>query len=270
MTWTILAGIVAGAALVAVGVLVPRLRAAAHEAAAARLDAERLSGELQTARSQLEKAEGKARRAGTELADVRKKLDKSRKRAAQLHGEARPGTPAASGLAAEKALEEARQARDAAREEAESLGAELSRLRAEQVAARRASEHADTTESEALERKVAASERELETAREALGKATAEVDRLKKKIRSQETLYVSIRSELEVKKDRIRAQTEEIERLHALKVALVDPIPPRADEADAVSEPLETASEAAGEQVDLPSEPEPEPLPESGSPAGPA
>ncbi len=64
-----------------------------------------------------------------------------------------------------------------------------------------------------LERRAEAAERELEEARE-------QVERLRRRIRNQEVLYTSVRSELEVKKDRLRAQQEEIERLRALRVVL--------------------------------------------------
>ena len=39
---------------------------------------------------------------------------------------------------------------------------------------------------------------------------------------NQEQLYASVRSELDVKKDRLRAQEEQIQRLQALKVAMSD------------------------------------------------
>ncbi len=233
-TLTIIAAAVAVAAGVAAGLLFARWRAAGMDAAAARVEAERLGGELGATREQLEKAQAKARRATSELAEVRKKLEKSKKRTAQLHdeGRGRTGAPGGAGLAGEQALEEARQARDVARAELEAVSAELSRLRAEKAEAaeedrRPAPAAVAGIEVEALQAQSAAAAEALVAEREALRRANAEVERLKKKAKSQETLYVSIRSELEVKKDRIRAQQEEIERLHALKVALVDPLPPR-------------------------------------------
>ena len=68
--------------------------------------------------------------------------------------------------------------------------------------------------------------------------------RMRKRMSNQEQLYASIRSELEVKKDRLRAQDERIQRLEALGVALgsdvePEPVPdaePVPDEGSAVSD----------------------------------
>ena len=55
-------------------------------------------------------------------------------------------------------------------------------------------------------------------------------------MRTQDALYASLRGELEAKKDRLRTQQEELERLRALEVVLAPPpaadtaTPPSADE----------------------------------------
>ncbi len=46
--------------------------------------------------------------------------------------------------------------------------------------------------------------------------------RIRKRMSNQEILYASVRAELEVKKDRLRTQEEQIQRLQALKVAVID------------------------------------------------
>jgi predicted nucleic acid-binding Zn-ribbon protein len=46
--------------------------------------------------------------------------------------------------------------------------------------------------------------------------------RLRKRIDNQEQLYASLRGELEAKKDRLRTQEEQLQRLQALKVAVLD------------------------------------------------
>ena len=46
--------------------------------------------------------------------------------------------------------------------------------------------------------------------------------RLRKRIENQEQLYASLRAELDVKKDRLRAQEEQIQRLEALKAAVIE------------------------------------------------
>ncbi|MBW2496839.1 MAG: hypothetical protein JRF61_06150, partial [Deltaproteobacteria bacterium] len=55
-----------------------------------------------------------------------------------------------------------------------------------------------------------------------LDEARTNEARLRKRIARQEELYAALRGELEVKKDRLRAQTEQIERLQALKVTVVE------------------------------------------------
>lgn len=46
--------------------------------------------------------------------------------------------------------------------------------------------------------------------------------RMRKRMSNQELLYASVRSELDVKKDRLRTQEEQLQRLQALKVAVLD------------------------------------------------
>jgi hypothetical protein len=45
---------------------------------------------------------------------------------------------------------------------------------------------------------------------------------MRKRMSNQEQLYASIRAELDVKKDRLRTQEEQLQRLQALKVSVVD------------------------------------------------
>jgi len=46
--------------------------------------------------------------------------------------------------------------------------------------------------------------------------------RFRKRMDNQEQLYASLRAELDIKKDRLRAQEEQIQRLQALKAAVID------------------------------------------------
>ena len=50
----------------------------------------------------------------------------------------------------------------------------------------------------------------------------ANLQRLREKLDTQQQLYVASRGELEAKKDRLRTQTEEVERLRALSVVVRD------------------------------------------------
>jgi predicted nucleic acid-binding Zn-ribbon protein len=224
--------VVAGVAALA---LFLRARALGVELAEGEIDREKLRGELAASRAQLEKASAKARQRGDELGELRKKLDKQKRRAAPAKGTA-PAAGAARVGELEQELETARQARDAAREEATGLSAELSRLRAQ--LAERATPPPAAVEAQPAETPllvndaITALQRRVDEAEQARGAAQAELvearkqtERLKGKARTQEVLYASIRSELEAKKDRLRTQQEELERLQALKVAVIDPIP---------------------------------------------
>ena len=44
--------------------------------------------------------------------------------------------------------------------------------------------------------------------------------RMRKRVTNQEQLYASLRAELDVKKDRLRTQEEQIQRLQALQAAI--------------------------------------------------
>ena len=57
---------------------------------------------------------------------------------------------------------------------------------------------------------------------QALTAARETESRMRKRMSNQEQLYASLRSELEVKKDRLRTQEERIQRLQALEVAVAD------------------------------------------------
>ncbi len=61
-------------------------------------------------------------------------------------------------------------------------------------------------------------EDEIEVARHELG-------RWRKRAENLDKVYMVLRGEHELAKDQLRTQTEELERLRALKVALVDPVP---------------------------------------------
>ena len=123
-------------------------------------------------------------------------------------------------LERETDLEAARQERDAARHEANNLVAEVSRLGAELAAKNAEEPSGEDPRIEALGEACAAAKKELEASREATEDLRKAKARLAKKVSTQELLYVSLRTELEAKKDRLRGQQELIERLQALEVAV--------------------------------------------------
>jgi uncharacterized membrane-anchored protein YhcB (DUF1043 family) len=158
-----------------------------------------------------------------EVADLRKRLDKAKRRVAQ----AAPKNVAVGSASVitelESQLEEARRLRDDSRQEAEALSRELSRVRqASSVSAVKV--ETPVVEDAQLE----GLRNQLEEARAALTRAKKELEasektrlKLKRKMDTQELLYVSIRSELDAKKDRLRTQQEELERLMALKAVVL-------------------------------------------------
>ena len=83
---------------------------------------------------------------------------------------------------------------------------------------------------------------ELDAARSKLADLALQLKRQQGKALTQDKLYASMRLELEAKKDRLGAQQEELERLRALRVALVEPEPePEAEPEPEVAAALPTA-----------------------------
>ena len=187
-------------------------------------------GHSQRQRDQRDKG---LRRAESELEKATRKLAQAEKRAAQTKESARAERAEAAdcirrleaqiaqvgegteSLAQDLARSRAELDASAAQvERAETRGQELEQLVAAQPAP------ADPEELRVLRERADSAEQKLSERDESLATATREVARLKEKARTQETLYTSIRSELSVKKDQIRQQREEVERLRATKVAL--------------------------------------------------
>jgi chromosome segregation ATPase len=221
LPWILLAAAVATAAL-----LFARVRSLSGELAASEAAAQRVADELESSRKQLDKAVAKQQRSSEELAQSRRKLEKARKRAGRAGDDARPVTPShAQDL--EAAIETARRERDAAREErdaarakANTLTQDLAKGRAAIDATARARTQLDDAAIEALQQRVETAGTEQNQLRKGLAGANANEKRLREKLDKQQQLYVAIRGELEAKKDRLRTQNEEIERLRALRVAV--------------------------------------------------
>lgn len=75
---------------------------------------------------------------------------------------------------------------------------------------------------EETQSELAASREQLAKQSDELGIARHTEARMRKRTNNQEQLYASLRAELEVKKDRLRTQEEQLQRLQALKVAVID------------------------------------------------
>jgi chromosome segregation ATPase len=203
-----------------------RTQSLSRELAASRAEAQRVADELQVSRKQLDKAVAKQERSGEELAQSRRKLEKARKRAGRAGDGARSATPShAESLEAtiESARRErntAREERDAAQARATTLTQDLAEARAAIDAAAEAQTRLDAAAIEALQQRVETAGAAQNQLRKDLAGAHANEKRLREKLDTQQQLYVAIRGELEAKKDRLRTQTEEIERLRALRVAV--------------------------------------------------
>ena len=215
--WVVVAGL-AGVALVFF------FRARSSEALIdeARGVSEKRQGELEAARATLAKSQAKQKHASSEVQELRKKLEKAKKRSAP--SKAAPATSATRMQELEVALEQARQEREIAREEAAGIGAELSRVRAARRAEAEKPEVGQVALREA-EAQIADQDSELERLRGALADRERALERMRAKAKTQDLLYTSLRSELDAKKDRLRTQQEEVERLRAMKVALMDAPP---------------------------------------------
>jgi chromosome segregation ATPase len=110
--------------------------------------------------------------------------------------------------------------RNTATEEARTLSEEVARLRSQIRSEATQKPSLDNPAIEALQQRAARLETELGGLRGELEKARKDAARLREKNKTQDQLYVSIRGELQAKKDRLRTQTEELERIRALKVVL--------------------------------------------------
>ena len=225
--WVIVAALV-----VVVLIFYLRSRSAESQLVTVRAAKEKTETDLEDARGRLSKSQDKSRQASEDIQQLRKKLEKVKKRLGSTTS--LPSASASRVQQLEEALELSRQERDRLREEVSGLRAELTRLR--EVARSNVEEAENPQLKSALEAQSAASARIadlesiLQKAQARAADAERSVDRLRGKARTQDLLYVSLRSELDAKKDRLRTQQEEIERLRALKVALVDDPPENASE----------------------------------------
>ena len=182
----------------------------------------KLTNQLEGARNQRETNAKSMANHAAEVAELRKRLEKAKRRASQAASQGEKSVAASAFSELEAQLEEVRQSRDEARREARGLSEELSRLRKASPAP------PPTVEKPLLENSAVEDlQRELESAQSSLSQAQAENEarekahkKLKRKVETQELLYVSMRSELDAKKDRLRTQQEELERLMAIQAVL--------------------------------------------------
>ena len=189
----------------------------------------RLATQNEELGASLAREEKARKRQAEELAGYRKKADKARKRGSKTT--LQPLGTAARIQDVETALSRAELERDRALGEQQALNDELARLRRllEKASTKPEPVPAPPEVPAAGQTEVATLEAQLEQSRERVAKVEAELReagqneaRMRKRLATQEQLYASIRAELEAKKDRLRTQAEQLERLQALKVAMLD------------------------------------------------
>ena len=220
MSFPILIPWVLFAAAVAIALVgIVRARTAVREVAEKEGLIARLESNAADDREKLEKSVAKQQRNSESLEQARRKLERSRKRASQQGGPSQAATTA-SRAEPDGALETARQERNAAQAEVGALAEQLASAKSSLAAASAIKPLLDNDAIAALEERATAAESAAAALRTELVGARATEGRLREKLDTQQLLYVSIRSELSAKKDRLRTQTEEIERLRALKVAV--------------------------------------------------
>ena len=230
LEWEILLALIG---LGAAGLTAALWRAADSRAQLLQGQKNELEANLKAVTSELAHEEKSRQRQAEEIANLRKRADKAKKRSAK--SAAQPLGTASRVQDLVVALEDAQRERNRIGAERDALCAELSQLRSRMEVEARAA-RAQAAASEAALRPAqpesgsqASVEAPLAEARERLVKLESELQlahqttaRARKRIANQEQLYAALRGELEAKKDRLRTQEEQLQRLQALKVAVLD------------------------------------------------
>lgn len=229
----VLAWVAAGLASAVALVLAYRAGTEGSRTGALRGELEELRKDSKGRRKQQEQREKSLRGAESDLEKANRKLAQADKRSSQAREAARAERDQASErlLGIEEQLAAATEAKEASLRDLDRVRGELDVSTSNGVQAEARVEEleqlleaqpppADPEELRALRERSESAEQKLAERDDSLAKATRDVERLREKARTQEILYTSIRSELSVKKDQIRQQREEIERLQATKVML--------------------------------------------------
>ena len=203
------------------------------EARVARLqrETEVLAAEGKQLGESLSKQTQGRKRQSEELATLRNKAEKAKRR--QTKTVDQPLGTSARIRDHEARVERVELERDQANSEREGLAERVARLETRLEASARALEEASaprpTSVASQAETALEQAQAELAASREQLTKRNEELEivrqteaRMRKRMNNQEQLYASLRAELEVKKDRLRTQEEQLQRLQALKVAVID------------------------------------------------
>jgi DNA repair exonuclease SbcCD ATPase subunit len=223
-----------GLALVAIAgaLILARLwRAAEGRVAALQSKTEALVAEGKELGASLSKQTQARKKQAEELTALRNKTDKVKRR--QSRAVDQPLGTTARIRDHEAQVERVELERDRANTERDGLALQVARLEKQLEASARALAEASEprpmpiaseleTALEQAQAELAASREELTKRTEELGIARGTEARMRKRMSNQEQLYASLRAELDVKKDRLRTQEEQLQRLQALKVAVID------------------------------------------------
>lgn len=198
--------------------------------AAVRAELEGAREELEASREKTAKKGEAERRRDEELAELRRRLEKTKRRAGQVREEERQESERIRALEEQLRLAQA---------DLKSHRGELQRLEAALAEAQRQAERRPPPPpparelppppkpeappaDETLVRRAEHAEARALGLEEALVAARIDVERLRRRAAAQEKLYAALRGELDAKKERLRTQQEELERLRALRAVLAD------------------------------------------------
>jgi len=219
-------------AAIAGGLILARLwRTAEGRIVDLQVECEALATKGKELGSSLSKQTQARKRQAEELAALRNKNDKAKRR--QSRSGDQPVGTAARIRDHEAQVERVELERDRALSERDGLSKQITQLEARletsaqalaEATAPRPKPIASEVET-ALERvkaELAASREQVTKQNDELTVARQTEARMRKRMTNQELLYASLRAELDVKKDRLRTQEEQLHRLEALKVAIAD------------------------------------------------
>jgi chromosome segregation ATPase len=218
-------------AIAAALVLARLWRTAEGRVGALQLEIETLVAEGKQLESSLSKQAQARKKQSEELAVLRNKTDKAKRRQSKTVDQ--PLGTTARIRDHEAQVERVEFERDRAITERDGLTLQVARLEKRLEASARALAEASEprpipiasevdTALEHAQAELATSREELTKRAEELGIARGTEARMRKRMSNQEQLYASLRAELDVKKDRLRTQEEQLQRLQALKVAVID------------------------------------------------
>jgi len=212
-------------AAAAAALLFQRVRASDASRAALQAELDASAGDLEALQKRVEHTRTEQRSRGEELAELRKKHEKLKKRAGESLEEEKALPARIRALEADLLAErtDARAARDEIvrlHGEVERTGAELAQ---EQARASQLVPPTSHDELEGLARRAAEAEAKLGRQAGELETGRHDVAKYRGRWETLDKAYVILRGELELKKDEVRAQRVELERLRTLEVILTAP-----------------------------------------------